>query len=94
MTKAEIVENIYNSLGLTKKDINIVIDAIFETIKEHLLNKKSIKISGFGSFEVKKRGRRIGRNPKTGEEKIIEARSVVVFKPSKLFKNELNGKKQ
>jgi integration host factor subunit alpha len=94
MTKAEIVENIYNSLGLTKKDINIVVDTIFETIKENLLEKNSIKLSGFGSFEVKKRGRRIGRNPKTGEEKIIEPRDVVVFKPSKVFKNELNGKKQ
>jgi integration host factor subunit alpha len=94
MTKAEIVENIYNSLGLTKKDINIVVDTVFEIMKENLFDKKPIKISGFGSFDVKKRGQRIGRNPKTGEEKVIEPRYVVVFKPSNLFKNELNGTKQ
>jgi integration host factor subunit alpha len=94
MTKADIVDNIYNSLGLTKKDINMVVDTIFEAMKDNLIKKNSIKISGFGSFEVKKRGKRIGRNPKTGEEKIIEPRCVVVFKPSKVFKNEINGKKQ
>ncbi|MCA1928255.1 MAG: integration host factor subunit alpha [Calditerrivibrio sp.] len=91
MTKAEIVDIIHETLGISKKDIYNVVDAVFTTIKEDILNKNSVKISGFGSFEVKTRGRRIGRNPKTGEEKVIEARTVVSFKPSRILKEEVNA---
>lgn len=91
MTKAEIVDIIHETLGISKKDIYNVVDAVFATIKEDILNKNSVKISGFGSFEVKTRGRRIGRNPKTGEEKVIEARTVVSFKPSRILKEEVNA---
>ena len=91
MTKADIVDEIYDSLGLTKKDIANVVDDVFESIREELLNKNSVKVSGFGNFEVKTRGRRIGRNPKTGVETVIEPRDVVVFRPSQLFKDEVNA---
>lgn len=91
MTKADMVEMIHSNIGLTKKDIAKVVDEVFEMIKDDILNKKNVKISGFGNFEVKKRGRRIGRNPKTGEEIVIEPRTVVVFRPSQLFKDEMNG---
>ena len=67
-------------------------DEVFVSIKNNLLKKEKVKISGFGNFEVKLRGRRIGRNPKTGEEKVIEPRNVVGFVPSRLLKNKINEK--
>ena len=99
MTKADMVESIHKEIGLTKKDIALVVDEVFDMIKADILkakdskkkNEKKIKISGFGNFEVKTRGRRIGRNPKTGEETVIEPRTVVVFRPSQIFKDEING---
>ena len=91
MTKADIVEKIYESLGLTKRDIANVVDDVFECLREEILKKNSVKISGFGNFDVKLRGRRIGRNPKTGVETVIEPRNVVIFRPSQLFKDEVNG---
>lgn len=91
MTKAEIVEKIYLDLGITKKEIASVVDRIFEVMRSSILSKENVKISGFGNFDVKVRGRRIGRNPKTGEEKVIEPRTVVVFRPSQLFKEEVNA---
>lgn len=92
MTKADIVELIHENLGLTKKDIAKVVDELFfNEVRDQILNKNNVKISGFGNFEVKKRGRRIGRNPKTGVETVIEPRTVVVFRPSQIFKDEVNG---
>jgi len=91
MTKADIVEKIYNQLGITKKDIANVVDMVFTTMREEILSGNSVKISGFGNFEVKVRGRRVGRNPKTGEEVVIPPRYVVSFKPSNLFKEEVNA---
>lgn len=92
MTKADIVEKIYEGLGIPKKDISEVVNRVFEIIKDEILSKNNTKISGFGNFDVKTRGRRIGRNPKTGEEKVIEPRTVLVFRPSQLFKEEVNAK--
>lgn len=90
MTKADIVELIHEKLGLTKKDIAKVVDELFNEVRDQILAKNNVKISGFGNFEVKKRGRRIGRNPKTGIETVIEPRTVVVFRPSQIFKDEVN----
>ena len=91
MTKADMVESIHKEIGLTKKDIALVVDEVFDMIKADILKAENVKISGFGNFEVKKRGRRIGRNPKTGEETVIEPRTVVVFRPSQIFKDDVNG---
>ena len=90
MTKADLVVLIHEQLGLTKKDIGLVVDSIFDELKGKFLAGESVKLSGFGNFEVKKRGRRVGRNPKTGEEKVIPPRTVVSFKPSQIFKEEVN----
>lgn len=90
MTKADIVESIHEKFGLTKKVIAQVVDDVFDKIRSNILDGNSIKISGFGNFDVKKRDKRIGRNPKTGEEKIIPPRTVVVFRPSQIFKDEVN----
>lgn len=91
MTKADMVESIHREIGLTKKDIALVVDEVFDMIKADILKAENVKISGFGNFEVKKRGRRIGRNPKTGEETVIEPITVVVFRPSQIFKDDVNG---
>ncbi|KAA0257307.1 integration host factor subunit alpha [Deferribacter autotrophicus] len=91
MTKADIVEKIYEKLGITKKDIANVVDMVFTTMREEILSGNSVKVSGFGNFEVKVRGRRVGRNPKTGDEVVIPPRYVVSFKPSHLFKEEVNA---
>lgn len=91
MTKADIVESIHGKLGLTKKIIAYVVDDVFERIRADILNAENVKLSGFGNFEVKKRGRRIGRNPKTGVETVIQPRTVVIFRPSQIFKDEVNG---
>ena len=90
MTKADIVSIIHQEYGLAKRDIIYVVDALFKQLKAALLDGESIKLSGFGSFDVKIRGRRIGRNPKTGAEKTIPPRTVVTFRPSQFFKDEVN----
>lgn len=91
MTKADLIESIYERVGLTKKDISNIVEDVFDRIRENILDGDNVKISGFGNFEMKKRAKRTGRNPKTGKETEIPPRNVLVFKASKLFKDELNG---
>ena len=86
MTKAEIVEEINERLGLTKKDIARVIDTFFEIIKEGLKNDEHIELRGFGTIEVKTREQREARNPKTGESVIVPKRKVPYFRPGKELK--------
>jgi len=92
MTKADIVENVYESLGgYTKKEAAELVEMVFETIKDTLAEGEKIKISGFGNFVVRDKRRRVGRNPQTGQEIVITARSVLTFKPSQVLKNALNN---
>jgi len=92
MTKADIVENVYESLGgYTKKEAAELVEMVFETIKDTLAEGEKIKISGFGNFVVRDKRRRVGRNPQTGQEIVITARSVLTFKPSQVLKNALNS---
>ncbi len=91
MTKAEIVENVYERIGgFSKKEAAEVVELVFDTIKETLERGEKIKISGFGNFLVRQKNSRIGRNPQTGEEITISARRVLTFKPSQVLKNSLN----
>ncbi len=92
MTKADIIENVYENLGgFTKKEAADMVDIVFETIKDTLADGEKLKISGFGNFVVRKKRERVGRNPQTGEEITISARRVLTFKPSQVLKNSLNG---
>ena len=92
MTKADIVENVYEKLGgFSKKEAAEVVELVFETIKETLGRSEKIKISGFGNFVVRNKRERVGRNPQTGEEIKISARRVLTFKPSQVLKNALNS---
>ena len=91
MTKADIVVRIQKQTGLSKKQLGMMVDEVFDIIKDDILKGNNVKIPGFGNFDVKTRGQRIGRNPKTGEETKIPSRTVVSFKPSSLFKEVVNG---
>jgi len=90
MTKAEIVEQIYEQVGFSKKESAELVEKVFETIKETLSRGEKVKISGFGNFVVREKNARKGRNPQTGEEILLEARRVLTFKPSLVLKNVLN----
>ncbi len=94
MTKADLVEAVFEKIGSSKKDIAEVVDEIFETIKSALERGEKVKISGFGNFVVREKRARKGRNPQTGEEIIIEERRVMTFKPSQILKDFVNTGKQ
>lgn len=93
MTKASITNNVYERVGVTKKEAAEYVNAVFETMKQTLEDGEEVKISGFGKFEVRQKGERIGRNPRTGEPIPIPARKVPRFKVSQVLKDELNGKR-
>lgn len=90
MTKADIVEKIHTTTGLSKKDSAEMMESVFAIIKEALEAGESIKVSGFGNFEVKQKDARRGRNPQTGEAITIEARKVLTFKPSTLLRQAVS----
>jgi integration host factor subunit alpha len=92
MTKADIIEQVYEKLGaLSKKESAEIVEVVFETIKATLERGDKIKISGFGNFVVREKKERTGRNPQTGEEIRIHPRKVLTFKPSQVLKNAING---
>jgi integration host factor subunit alpha len=92
MTKADIVERVWETLGgLSKKESAEIVELVFETIKGTLEHGEKIKISGFGNFVVRQKRERTGRNPQTGEEIRIAPRRVLTFKPSQVLKNALNA---
>ncbi len=90
MTKADIVEQIYEKVGFSKKEATDVVESIFEIIKFHLEQGEKVKISGFGNFVVNSKRSRKGRNPQTGQEIIILERQVLTFKPSPVLKRAIN----
>jgi len=91
MTKADIVEHIYERVGFSKKESAELVEKVFEIIKQTLADGEKVKISGFGNFVVREKNARKGRNPQTGEEIRLAARRVLTFKPSLVLKNILNG---
>ncbi len=93
MTKADIVDSVYERVGITKKEATDYVDAVFEAMKETLEAGDELKVSGFGKFEVRQKGERVGRNPRTGVEIMIPERKVLRFKISQVLKDQLNGKR-
>lgn len=91
MTKADLIESVYNQVGFSKKEAADLVDLVFETMKETLERGEKIKISGFGNFIVREKRSRVGRNPQTGREIMISERRVLTFKPSQVLKDALNG---
>lgn len=90
MTKADIIEAIYQKVGFSKKEAADLVEMIFNLIKETLAKGEKIKISGFGNFVVRDKKSRTGRNPQTGEAIKITARRVLTFKPSQVLRSEVN----
>ncbi len=90
MTKAEIVEQIYEKIGFSKKESSDIVELVFDTMKDTLSKGEKIKISGFGNFVVRQKRPRVGRNPQTGESIEISARKVLTFRPSQVLKAALN----
>ena len=91
LTKKEVINSIYMQIGYSKKILDIVLDDILNLIIDNLKKRKKVKISNFGTFEIRYKKQRLGRNPKTKEEKLISERYVVLFKASKDFKRFINN---
>lgn len=90
MTKADLTDAIYEKIGLSKRESAHMVDMVFETMKEALAEGDNLKISGFGSFVVREKEPRIGRNPQTGDAITIAKRRVVTFRPSSVLKESMN----
>ena len=91
LTKKDIINSLYMQIGFSKKISEQLMEDILEIILSNLKKHKKIKISNFGTFSLRLKKSRLGRNPKTKEKKIISERNVVLFKPSKDFKNYINN---
>lgn len=89
MTKADLVEIIFEKVGLSKKEARDIVEILFDTIKQAFHEGESVKIPGFGTFNVRKKTSRRGRNPQTGEEMEITARRVLTFKTSNQLKADI-----
>jgi integration host factor subunit beta len=87
LTKAEIIENIYEDIDVNKKDIHNIIDLLFEEIKKGLISDKIVELRGFGTFEIRlRKGRNDARNPKTGEKISVKNHGVTAFRPGQELK--------
>ena len=90
LTKKDLVNLVYMQLGFSKQISENLIDDFLATIMTNIKSEKKLKLSKFGTFSIRQKKSRIGRNPKTKEKKVISSREVVLFKPSKEFKQFIN----
>ncbi len=91
LTRAHLAEAVYQEVGLSRSESAELVDSILSEIGDSLVRDGIVKISSFGTFSVRSKGQRIGRNPKTGEEVPILPRRVLVFRPSQVLKDRING---
>ena len=91
LTKKEIINSIYMQIGYSKKICETLLDDFFDILLEKLIKSNKVKISGFGTFFLKKKKQRIGRNPKTKEKAIISERNIITFKASRELKKYINS---
>jgi integration host factor subunit beta len=90
MTKADLVEEVSRVTELTRKDSEVIVDTLFDSVIKALKEGDKLEVRGFGSFRVRQRNARVGRNPKTGEKVEVPAKRVPYFKPSKELKDLIN----
>lgn len=90
MTKADLIEEVSRIVEMTRKDSEIIVEAIFDSVVKSLRNGDKIEIRGFGSFRTRQRQARVGRNPKTGARVEVPAKRIPYFKPSKELKDLVN----
>ena len=91
ITRADLCEAVYQKVGLSRTESATLVELVLKEITDCLERGETVKLSSFGSFVVRKKGQRIGRNPKTGKEVPISPRRVMVFKPSAILKQRING---
>ena len=90
VTRAQLSEAVYQEVGLSRNESAQLVETVLNEIGERLIAGETVKISSFGSFSVRQKGGRVGRNPKTGQEVPIEPRRVLVFRPSHVLKEVIN----
>ncbi len=90
LTRADLTEAVYNSVGLSRNESSQLVESILESIAAKLEEGETVKLSSFGTFSVRDKNQRIGRNPKTGEEVPIKPRRVMTFRPSHVLKDQIN----
>ena len=93
ITRAQLSEAVYEEVGLSRNESADLVEAVLEEMVNALSDGETVKISSFGSFSIRQKSQRMGRNPKTGEEVPILPRKVIIFKPSNVLKNRINPKK-
>ncbi|WP_238122635.1 MULTISPECIES: integration host factor subunit alpha [unclassified Xanthobacter] len=91
VTRADLCEAVYQQVGLSRTESAALVELVLKEIADCLARGETVKLSSFGSFVVREKGERIGRNPKTGQEVPIDPRKVMVFKPSSILKQRING---
>ncbi len=90
LTRSDLSEALYREIGLSRNESSEMVETILERIASALVDGETVKISSFGTFAVREKGARMGRNPKTGEEVPIDPRRVLVFRPSHILKERVN----
>lgn len=91
LTRADLADAVYRELGLSRTESAALVEMMLAEITDTIVSGQTVKLSSFGSFLVRDKGKRVGRNPKTGTEVPIEPRRVAVFKPSAVMKSRING---
>lgn len=91
ITRADVVETIYEEVGLSRKDSTDILDMIIDEIVKELSSGNDVKLSSFGTFSLRDKKERVGRNPKTGVEAVITPRRVISFKPSQTVRKVINA---
>ena len=94
ITRAQLSEAVYQEVGLSRNESSDLLEQVLSAISEALVRGEPVKISSFGSFSVRSKGQRVGRNPKTGQEVPILPRKVLVFRPSQVLKAHINRKRK
>ena len=92
ITRAQLSEAVYEEVGLSRNESANLVEAVLDEMAKSLIDGETVKISSFGSFAIRHKSQRMGRNPKTGEEVPILPRRVIIFKPSHVLKNRVNLK--
>jgi integration host factor subunit alpha len=93
VTRVDLYEAVYRKVGLSRSQSLVMVELVLNEITASLESGETVKLSSFGSFIVRKKRQRVGRNPKTGTQAIISPRRVIVFKPSAVLKQQINGKR-
>ncbi len=91
LTRADLTESVYEEVGLSRNESADLVESVLDEISSRLVSGDNVKISSFGSFLVRQKNGRVGRNPKTGEEVPIDPRRVLVFRPSQVMKDRINS---